>query len=431
MAGPVDNVMASMGGNPGNLFTGYRAAQNEMADTLLKNSQAMDQQAQAAERQVDMQTKMQELENKKKFSFVLDQMGKQRQQKPTDEPMDFPTKLEDMADQMFAAGLPNEAVAAAEKASLIRSHLATAAREKAQEREQQFNRNEKIMGDFERGVQDINNEDDWAAFQMRWSAEHPNGPPAPFAGMAYDPKLIQHIRDTSKAGQERLEENRKIELTESENHHRELQDKYEASRERINQRIQDRLDRKEAAEKKGGGVVAAPDAALRNEAISMIAEQYPDIPTHEADKSAYSIASRVMELVKANRGMGRQAALDQAFAESEKAHDFKTVEEGYKVFGYPIPGITKDVVRYKPKGTAAGAAKVETESKAAGKTEDKPSGDVQVGKPNDTWAKVGNQAGALKYLQENPNTADVFKKKFGFLPKGDWLEEDLVDEKDE
>src|SRR5882724_1577686 len=128
-------MMQGLGGNLGNLFPGYRQLQSDVSATELKQSQALNQQAEAAERQIDAQKKQKELENKTRMNLILSQMGKPSQQKPTDDPMTLPERLDDVAAKMMDGGLYEEGAKVAEQSSLIRSHISTSLREKAQEKE--------------------------------------------------------------------------------------------------------------------------------------------------------------------------------------------------------------------------------------------------------------------------------------------------------
>jgi len=213
--------------------------------------------------------------------------------------------------------------------------------------------------------------------------------------------------------------------TDSEIKHRENQDKFEKARLDLGRRAQD-LRQRAADKAKKEARTAAPGKEIQSQALDQIMTDYPNLPAHEANVASFTVASRAMEIVNAQRGVGMAQALKQAWGEVDKAHDFKTVEKGYEIFGVEIPGtrgMAKPVTKYDPEGKqGAGDSSARPQAKSGAL----PGGlKILKGKPNDKWANVSKQAEALKYLQDNPNTADVFKSKYGFLPEGNWAEEDM------
>ena len=347
-------VSNSLGGDTGNIFPGYRDMRSQIVDTQHKAAETEDLSAHAEhQRMVNASQKLQ--------AQRMQQLA-QRKQQVLNTAESQVQAIIDASALDFAAGDVVAGSEKLEKAAVIQSHLATAKREQDQQAVQQFTQHEKIMADQAAIWAGINSPEDQARAAVQWADSHrptEGQPPVenPF-NVPYDPKNIEFRRNTSAQGMKYLDEQRTL-ATAKQNQ----ADKESAIRFRDSRIAQGKAEQKLRQEREArlakGGMVPAPGKALQAEAVTRVGDKYPNIATNEGATAGYDIASRAMEIVRGNPGVGMAKALDMAFTESEKANNFQTIEKNYELFkGVDIPWVKDTKTKYDPKaeGTAANPA---------------------------------------------------------------------------
>lgn len=390
-----------------NAIPAYRDEQKDLAGIANTQAQTRDMSAQAAQRELDVS-------NQKQQAQILQQMAQKRTQAIGQAAQSI-QQLNDQGMALIGGGQPVAGAKLIEQAALIQSHLATAKREQDTQQNQQFEQHEKILADQARVWAGINTPEDLHDAAIQWTHDHPQQE-NPFSGKAYNKDQVELYRRTTTAGLAYVKEQRAAEKDKEALKFKESADKFREARQQLEEKKFELRKEQSARAKKTGGVVAAPNAKLLEQALERISDKYPTLAAREGDTASYEVASRAMELVKANPGVGMAQALDQSMEESEKNQDFKSVEANYKLFGIDIPFASKTETRYRPK---------EVKSDDSPKPADKPSEmKIQVGKPNVNW-KGTDQSKALSYLNDHPEMADQFREKYGFLPEGEFADEDL------
>jgi hypothetical protein len=348
-------VSNSLGGDTGNIFPGYRAMRSEIVDTQHKQADTEDLSAHAEhQRMVNASQKLQ--------TQRMQQLAQRKQQVLNTAESQIQTML-DASALDFAAGDVVAGSAKLEKVAVIQSHLATAKREQDQQAVQQFAQHEKEVNKQAELWAGVHSPADQARAAVLWAESHRSTdgqPPAenPF-NVPYNEANVELRRNTSEQGRKYLQEQR-AEATAKQTQ----LDKENAIRFRDSRIAYDKAEQKLHQEREArlakGGTVSKPDKDLQAQAISRIGEKYPNIATNEGGTAGYDIASRAMEIVRGNPGVGMAKALDRAFTESEKANNFQTIEKNYELFkGVDIPWIKDTKTKYDPKaeGTAANPAK--------------------------------------------------------------------------
>jgi len=168
------------------------------------------------------------------------------------------------------------------------------------------------------------------------------GVPSPLTGMQYSPELVRKLQQFGTTQAQRLKAQLDELEAESRNANRESAIKFRNFRRGILETDADtRRQREERLAKVGGGKgIAAPTAAERKLAESLIGQEFPDLADRgdELGPAAYAVASRAKALQRSNRALDSDQAVRQAFALEKESGNFQSVDGAYKTLGFPRTG---------------------------------------------------------------------------------------------
>lgn len=156
--------------------------------------------------------------------------------------------------------------------------------------------------------------------------EFQTGQASPYAGVQYNPGLVDTIRTQAVTVKERLEaEDRRLSRELTEAHRSKTRGISAANLTIAEERLQLDKDREERLAKAGGkGAVGAATREEINETKRLMKLDGIDIDKVDPDSlgsTAFAVASRAREMQQENRALGRAAALQRAFTEMKEAGD--------------------------------------------------------------------------------------------------------------
>lgn len=248
--------------------------------------------------------------------------------------------IEQMSRLALQAGSPSQSSKFATQAATVRAQEATEMRQGLAadklRTEQQIKMLTTASGLYE-GVQDQAGFDRANAQYARLFSK-----PSPVTGALYSPELVGKLQTFGTTQAQRLKAQLDELEAESRNANRESAIRFRNFRRGILETDADtRRQREERLAKAGGGKgIAAPTAAERKLAESLIGQEFPDLADRgdELGPAAYAVASRAKALQRANRALDSDQAVRQAFALEKESGNFQSVDGAYKTLGFDRTG---------------------------------------------------------------------------------------------
>lgn len=365
-------------------------AQNQM----LKAAQTRAQNASAAENEAQTEGIIADNAGKKRMAEA---MGRFRQAGGGDGPAStsLADPIEEMSRLAYESGLPSEGAKYATQASQVRQHEAATKNSQVLQEKNKLETQYKALqhsSSLYQGVTDQRSFDRAnALYAMTFSA------PSPVAGQAYSPDLVGKLTGFGMTQMEKVRA-RLLEIdTASKQANRGSAMAFRDFRKGIvKEELTLKQEREERLAKQGGakGGVGAPTSMSQKAAVSLLAQEFPDLPADETKLAAYSVASRAKALQQANKALDSDTALRQALAEEKTAGSFQKVNDTYKVLGVDT-GMKKPAATKFTKGQAVAVADAPTDptKRTVGSTYNTPKGQLKwLG--GGKWEKVAEGAKA-------------------------------------
>lgn len=258
--------------------------------------------------------------------------------------------LYDIANRAAKAGSVKEATTALQRASQGIQQRAMAERAMSQAELAQINGEIKKRDTFANMLGGVTNQSTLDAMNQMY--EQAFGEPSPLQGKPFDPKQVRQLQESTLTAKDRLYAQIKQVEERGRNWGRSIQDRHNKATEEIQR---GELERKKEYDKvrDKGGKVGKPNPGDLTSAEILLKEREPDIKGDGLKLARDSIASRAMELMKANRGIGRTQAIQQAYNEEVEAGSF---EKGPR-FNLPVIGEVGETKKYVGMGRTPATAR--------------------------------------------------------------------------
>lgn len=236
------------------------------------------------------------------------------------------------AKKAFDLGLPDEGLKLSNAAANIASKEVMDETRKTQALDREAEVRRKAIDDTLKIYQGVNSKEDWARANLLVSQMFP-GQHNPLAGLPYDPAYVSLAKTSLLSQKDKLEIGIRQAREASLERKDRAQEGFLGFREKImNAQEKDRERRTDIYEKNGGSKgqgtpVGFPTKQESAAAEGILKKQVPGLPDDELQAAGIQIASEAKAMVKANKGLDWNTALERATAKSVKENDFTTISK--------------------------------------------------------------------------------------------------------
>jgi len=304
--------------------SGFRLAQQDSVAQFVKLAQGRHDMAVAQQQE-------QKTQEQQKLAAAMGQL----KDGPTGSVAD---RIEDAASQLMKLGQPAAAAGLATKSAEIRVKDAQAGAADALATERGVKVQTELIDRASGLYANARDQTSWDAANMMFGQMFP-GTENPFAGLPYNPKYVEMARGTLLKEKDRLAAIEDSKKTAIQDRLAKAREKYLGFREGILERqVADRERRTDLLEKNGGstGRNQAVGSPTKKEVVDAgkLLESKLESPLTEADAQVapLQIASEAKAMLKANKGLDWNTALERATTNAIKAGDFEAVSSlgGFK-----------------------------------------------------------------------------------------------------
>lgn len=265
-------------------------------------------------------------------------------------------RLYEISNRAQRAGAVKEATGAITAAGQLIQRRAAAERATAQAEKAQIEGKIKLNDTFANMLGGVTNQSTLDAANQLYQQAF--GEPSPLAGQPFNPGKVKALQESTLSSKDRLNAQLRQVEERGRNWGRSITERHNRETEAIQRLEHERRERADTQRAKNGGKgVGKPSSGDLAEADLLLKTNQPDLSGDGKKLASQSIASRAMELMRANRGLGRDEAMNQAYNEEVSQGSFET---GPKMVGdFEVPftkrtTFTRTGTREKPLPIPAG-----------------------------------------------------------------------------
>lgn len=296
-------------------------------------------------------------------------------------------QLDQLAQLLMQAGMPEAAAKYAGEASLIRQRDSSAAASVTSQMKTAMDVTDKHLELVSQLFGSAHDEATWKEAGVRWEAQ--TGLPNPFAGRPYDAGLVERINQDAIDGKTRTEiARKKADAAALEEHRNNIEKQREISNNIAKMRLELERQREARLAKAGGKRVSTPQQQEIDHAERLIKKHYPNFVGDLLYNEAFELASAGRAVGLNNPALTASGAINQAFLDFVKSGRYETKSK--ELFGIKIPFTEETAPREEPL----------TEKESEKKTE-----------KTEPWPKIGDCELGYCYKGGDPHDPDNWEEE--------------------
>lgn len=245
------------------------------------------------------------------------------------------TSVIDQADRLaqsaIGQGKYQQALDITGKTSLVRQHVASADASVARSAYNRFKTQADQAAKFAATLEGVTDEATWAAANQLFSME--TGQPSPWAALRYNPQMVQNLQAAQLSVKDKAELGMKEVQQESlESFRRRRLAQHDTTNALSAGRLNISRHREERLSKEGGGKeIAGPSKTGIAQASRLIKQDFPALgeSAEELTTAASAVASTARRLMRANKALDEETAIQQAYAQERRDGSFQVEKGGW------------------------------------------------------------------------------------------------------